>query len=81
MGQKTWVSLQKKYLFAEVMRIYRSACVELVAVWTLMTELINLSFAKKTVHLISLMARFVHPCRAWLLEAGQQSLFLCPPEL
>lgn len=80
MGQKTWGSLHEEYLFAEVMRIYCSVCVEIIGVRTLMTELINLSFANKTMDLISLTDRFVHPCHAWLLEAGQQSL-LCPPEL
>lgn len=65
MGQKTWGSLHKEYLFAEVMKIYCSVCVEIIGVRTLMTELINLSFANKTMDLISLTDLYIpvmHGC-------------------
>lgn len=43
------------YLFAELMRIYSSICIEIRGVGAFITELINLSFASKTMDLISLM--------------------------
>jgi len=59
MGQTSWGSLHNEFLFAEVMRTYSSVCVEIIGVGTLMTELINLSFANRTMDLISLVDRLL----------------------